>query len=407
MKRLKRTIFVVCVDRDDDLGRKANVRGPIIGKEKVTQSAQKLILTDPTESDANAMFAAVKKYEESKLEFKNVEVVVLTGESKNGLRSDKEINRQIEILQKKHIIDGWILVTDGAEDAQVLPILQSRAKIISTEQILIKQAQAVESTFYTIKEALKDPGMARLFLGLPGLALLTFFVLGEYSLQAISLILGTYLLLKGFGIEEKIVEAVRVITRSIVEQRISVVMYIAAIISPFFGIWLAYLQLMSSEFIDITIDIISAFRLVYPFLALAGILLLVAKAIDSMYEKKAYKLSKYLVQSASVLAIWAILDAGTLVFLRQSELAWFPANIMGAFILLVITMRVSKVFDIRNRVTNALIGVHISDEEGNYLGKVIEINKKKQTIIFNQENKAIERKNKQFILKNGKIILLA
>lgn len=407
MKRLKRTIFVVCVDRDDDLGRKANVRGPIIGKEKVTQSAQKLILTDPTESDANAMFAAVKKYEESKLEFKNVEVVVLTGESKNGLRSDKEINRQIEILQKKHIIDGWILVTDGAEDAQVLPILQSRAKIISTEQILIKQAQAVESTFYTIKEALKDPGMARLFLGLPGLALLTFFVLGEYSLQAISLILGTYLLLKGFGIEEKIVEAIRVITRSIVEQRISVVMYIAAIISPFFGIWLAYLQLMSSEFIDITIDIISAFRLVYPFLALAGILLLVAKAIDSMYEKKAYKLSKYLVQSASVLAIWAILDAGTLVFLRQSELAWFPANIMGAFILLVVTMRVSKVFDIRNRVTNALIGVHISDEEGNYLGKVIEINKKKQTIIFNQENKAIERKNKQFILKNGKIILLA
>ncbi len=407
MKKMKRTIFVVCVDRDNDLGRKTNITGPLVGKDRVIEGAQKLILSDPCESDANAMFAAVKKYEDAKKEFKNLEVVVLTGESKNGLKSDKEINKQIEILQKKHIIDGWILVTDGAEDAQVLPILQSRAKIISTEQIIIKQAQAVESTFYTIKEALKDPGMSRLFLGLPGIALITFFVFGQYSMQAISLILGIYLMLKGFGIEEKMVEAFKVITRSIIEQRISVVMYIAAIISPFFGIWLAYLQLISSDFIDITIDVISAFRLIYPFFALAIMLLLIAKAIDSVYEKKAYKLSKYLVQGVSILSIWAIIDSGTLVFLRQAELAWFPANIMAAFIALIITIRISKVFDIRNRVTNALIGVHVNDEEGNYLGKVIEINKKKQTIIFNQENKPIERKNKQFVLKEGKIVLLA
>lgn len=407
MKKMKRTIFVVCVDRDDDLGRKTKIRGPVVGKERILLAAQKLILADPTESDANTMFAAVKKYEEASKEYKNVEVVTLTGQSKNGLKSDKEINRQIEILQKKNIIDGWILVTDGAEDNQVIPILQSRAKIISTEQVIIKQAQAVESTFYTIKEALKDPGMSRLFLGMPGLALLAFFLFGQYSMQAISLILGTYLLLKGFGIEDKIVDSFKVITKSVTEQRVSVVMYIAALISPFFGIWLAYLQFISSEFIDITIDFISAFRLVYPFLALSIILLLIAKAIDCLYEKKAYKLSKYLVQGVSIIAIWGIIDSGTLVFLRQAELAWFPANIMGSFIVLIITMRIAKIFDIRNRVTNALIGVHVMDEEGNYLGKVIDVNKKKQTILFNQENKEIERKNKQFILKDNKIVLLA
>lgn len=407
MKRLKRTIFVVSVDRDNDLGRKTKAKGPIVGKERMLKSAQELILADPTESDSNTMFAAVKKYEEAKKEFKNVEVVCLTGEGKNGLRSDKEISRQIDILQKKHIIDGWILVTDGAEDNQVIPILQSRAKIISTEQVIIKQAQAVESTFYTIKEALKDSSMSRLFLGMPGLALLTFFLFGQYSIQIISFILGTYLILKGFGIEEKLIESFKLITKSVSEQRISVVMYIAAIISPFFGIWLAYLQFISSEFIDITIDLISAFRLIYPFIALAIILLLIAKGIDSLYEKKAYKISKYLVQAVSILSIWAIIDSGTLVFLRQAELAWFPANIMGAFIALIITMRIAKVFDVRNRVTNALIGVHVNDEEGNYLGKVIEVNKNKQTIIFNQENKEIERKRKQFILKDDKIILLA
>lgn len=407
MKKLKRTVFVICVDRDNDLGRKAKIKGPVIGKENVLAAAQKLILTDPTESDSNTMFAAIKKMEEAKKEFKNVEVIVITGVNKSGLRSDKEINRQLDIITKKHIVEGWILVTDGAEDSQVLPILQSRAKIISTEQLIIKQAQAVESTFYTIKEALKDPGMSRLFLGIPGIALVLFFALGQYSIQAISLIAGVYLMLKGFGIEDKIIDSFKVLTKSVSEQRVSVVMYLAALISPLFGIWLAYLQLISSEFIDISIDIVSALRLVYPFLALAAILLLIAKAIDAMYERKAYLLGKYLLQGVSIIAVWAIVDSGTLVFLRQAELAWFPANIMASFIALIITMRIANVFDIRNRVTTSLIGVTVTDEEGNFLGKVIDVNKRKQTIVFNQENKEIERKRKQFTIDNGKVILLA
>jgi putative membrane protein len=406
MKKLKRTVFVVCVDRDNDLGRKTKIRGPVIGKERVLEAAQKLILKDPTESDSNTMFAAIKKMDEAKKEFKNVEVAVLTGESKNGLRSDKEINKQLDILQKNHLIEGFILLTDGAEDSQVLPVLQSRAKIISTEQVIIKQAQAVESTFYTIKEALKDPGMARLFLGIPGIALLLFFALGQYSVQAIALIAGIYLMLKGFGIEDKLIDAFKVITTSVREQRVSIVMYVAALISPLFGIWLAYLQLISSEFIDISIDIISSLRLLYPFFALAIILLITGKAIDSIYEKKAYRLGKYLLQGVSVIAVWAIVDSGTLVFLRQAELAWFPASIMASLIALLVTMKISKIFDIRDRVTNALIGVNVTDEEGNYLGRVIDINKRKQSVIFNQDNKEIERKRKQFEIKNGKIVLL-
>jgi len=404
---MKKKVFVVCVDRDNDLGKKTKIKGPVIGKEKNLEAAQKLILSDPTESDANTIFAAIKKLGEAKKEFKNVEIVTLTGIGKIGLKSDKEISRQLDILQKSYIIDGWILVTDGAEDAQVTPLLQSRAKIISTEQVIIRQAQAVESTFYTIKEVIKDPGVARLVLGIPGLLLLAFVALGQYSLQAIALILGVYLLLKGFGIEEKIIGSFRVITNSIAEQRVSVVMYIAAMISPFFGIWLAYLQLISSEFIEITIDVVSALRIIYPYLALAGILLLLGKAIDCLYDKKAYKIGKYTLQGVSFIAVWAILDAGTLVFLRQADLAWFPANIMAAFVALIVTMQVSKAFDIRERVTNALIGVNVSDEEGNIFGKVLEVNKRKQSITFLKNNKEVERKKKQFILKEGKITLLA
>jgi putative membrane protein len=404
---MKRKVFVVCVDRDNDIGRKTNIKGPIVGRERNIDAGQKLIMKDPTESDANTIFAALKKMDEAKKQFKGVDIVTLTGKGKLGLQSDKEINRQLDILQKNYNIDGWILVTDGMEDTQVLPLLQSRAKIISTEQVIIKQAQAVESTFYTIKEALRDPGMARLFLGVPGILLLVFFALGQYSFQAIALITGVYLLLKGFGIEDRIINMFKMITTSLSEQRVSVVMYLAAILSPFFGLWLAYLQFISSDFVEIGIDLISILRIIYPFFALMAVLLLLGRAIDSMYTKKAYKLGKYLLQGVSVIAVWAILDAGTLVFLRQADLAWFPANIMTALVALIITMRIAKAFDIRDRVTKAFIGLNVSDEEGNILGKVTDVNKRKKTITYKEGNKEVEKKKIHFTLKDGRIILIA
>ena len=57
-------LLVICVDRDNDLGKKAGVKGPVIGREKNLEAASKLALADPTESDANSIFAAVKKYDE-------------------------------------------------------------------------------------------------------------------------------------------------------------------------------------------------------------------------------------------------------------------------------------------------------------------------------------------------------
>lgn len=407
---MKKKLFVVCVDRDDDLGRKTKIKGPVIGKEKNLLAAQKLILSDPTESDANTMFAAVKKFEEASKEFKNVEIVTITGKGKIGLAADKEINRQLDILTKEYLIDGWILVTDGAEDAQVIPLLQSRAKIFSTEKVIIRQAEAVESTYYTIKEALKDPGVARLFLGVPGLILLSYFILGTASFQAMALIAGAYLLLKGFGIEDKLVEYTRTITESLAEQRVSFVMYIAAVLIPLVGIWMVYLQLNASEFIDITLDVASAMRTLYPFLVFSALMIITGKATDSLYRKKAYRMGDYIVQAISILCVWAIIDSGTLVFLRQTELTWLPANIMMSLIILILAMRVRKIFDVRERITKIFVGLNVIDESGNYLGKVIEANKEKQTITIQdaeKDSRKIEKKREEFTLSQGRIVVSA
>ena len=407
---MKKKLFVVCVDRDDDLGRKTGIKGPVIGKEKNLIAAQKLILNDPTESDANTMFAAVKKLQEAEKEFKNVEVVTITGKGKIGLAADKEINRQLDILTREYLIDGWILVTDGAEDSQVIPLLQSRGKIISTEKLIIRQAEAVESTYYTIKEALKDPGIARLFLGVPGLILLSYFILGTASFQVMALIAGAYLMLKGFGIEDKIIEYIRIISESLTEQRISFVMYVAAILIPLVGLWMVYIQLNSSEFIDITLDIASALRTLYPFLVFGAILVIAGKATDSIYRKKAYKLGDYIVQAISILCVWAIIDAGTLVFLRQTELTWLPANIMASLIILILAMRLRRIFDVREKITKIFMGLNVLDERGNYLGKVIQTNKENQTITIkpNEKNsKIIEKRRNEFTISQGRIIVNA
>ncbi|MEM2700651.1 MAG: DUF373 family protein, partial [Nitrososphaerota archaeon] len=58
-----RTLILV-VDEDDDIGRKTGWKTPILGRDKNFLAAKDLLLSDPEEADANAMFAAVKLYDE-------------------------------------------------------------------------------------------------------------------------------------------------------------------------------------------------------------------------------------------------------------------------------------------------------------------------------------------------------
>ena len=125
--------MIVCIDRDNDLGRKTTVQGPVIGREANLKAASKLALADPSEADANTMFAAVNKFDELKPKYPNLEIVTLTGVGKSGFESDKMINEQLDTVLEKFPAEGFVLVTDGAEDDQVIPILQSRAKIISKQ----------------------------------------------------------------------------------------------------------------------------------------------------------------------------------------------------------------------------------------------------------------------------------
>jgi putative membrane protein len=406
MKEFK-SVIVLCVDRDNDLGRKAGVKGPVIGREKNVKAALKLALADPADTDSNAIFASIKKFDEVKEHFEKIEIVTITGHSKSGFKSDKELNEQLDFLMQKFEIDGFIFVSDGAEDDQIIPILQARAPIISKETIIVKQAQKIESAYYTIKEALKDPFIARIVFGVPGIILLLFFALGSFSFQIISLVFGVYLLLKGFGIEDKIFSVGRAISSSISIQRTSFPFYVASLFIFLFGLLSGYNNFVSSIEVDLIIKIVETVQVTYLFFALTALSFLVGKVIDALHFKKAFYLRKYFLSATGVILLWFILDSSALVFTNKADLNYFLLSVVFSFIVFLVLYKSSEVLDIRNRITPLLIGLPIYDTKGKWLGKVENINKREKLIeyIDVKTKKPVKLVKKHFILKQGKIIV--
>jgi len=402
-------LLVICIDRDNDLGKKTSIKGPVIGREENLEAASKLALADPTESDANTIFAAVKKFDELVKKIKKVEIATLTGHSKAGFESDIEINRQLDELMKKFKPDGFVLVTDGAEDDQVIPILQSRAKIVSKEVVIIKQAQQIESAFFTLKEVVKDPYVARIVFGIPAIAILLFAFFETIGLQIILFVAGAYLLLKGFGLEDPIINAFRGITGSISGQRTSSPFYVGSILLAIIGAWAAYSNYLAAQITDILLDSLRIAQSVYVFLVLAAISIAIGRAIDAVHFKKAFLLRKYFLTSISILLFWWILDTATRVLLREADLNLFLATILGSFLILLISFRLSEVLDAREKITKLLVGLPIYSSNGTWLGRVTAIDKKKRSLIYlkGSTNESIEVSKKNFSLKKSKITISA
>ncbi len=405
-----KNILVVCVDRDNDFGRKAGIHGPIVGKRANINSAAKLALADPEESDSNTVFAAIKKYDEAKKLYANSEVVTLIGAGKFGLESDKVINEQLDSVLEKFPADGIILVTDGAEDDQVIPILQSRAKIISKQTVIIKQAREVEGTYYAIKEALKDPFLSRVVFGIPGIILLILLLLPTIGTQLVAGAIGAFLLLYGFGVFDAFGNIANTILKSISTQRASFPFYIATLFVFAFGIITSYNLFMQQQGLDITVAItMVAIEFIF-FTFIAAELYIIGKSTDLLHMKKAYKLRDYFLSGVSLILIWFILDAAKTVIVAKADLTGFLVTIIVSFGLFLLAFEFSKVMDVRKRITRLLIGLPVYDRNGKWIGKVSDVSKDKNaieyTLIKHKAKEPFKAKKKEFVLREGRVFLM-
>ncbi|HWG92126.1 MAG TPA: DUF373 family protein [Candidatus Thermoplasmatota archaeon] len=155
------TLLVLCIDRDNDLGVKAGVASPLVGRAANVEGATRLSLADPEDSDANSVFGAVHIHDELVAAGQEAEVVTLCGHPRVGPVSDRIIATQLDTVLAARKYEACIFVTDGAEDEFLLPVVASRIPIESVRRIIVKQHADMESTYYVIKKALEDEKLQR------------------------------------------------------------------------------------------------------------------------------------------------------------------------------------------------------------------------------------------------------
>jgi len=213
MSSAEEKFLVLCVDRDDDLGTKAKVTSPVVGRDAALTAATKLALADPEEADANAIFAAVKKYDELVRAKTPCEVAVVCGEVNRGFEADRKLGRQITSLLSGSAYSGVVLVSDGGDDEQVVPIIQSIKPIVSVERVAVKHSESVEETYQVLGKYLRmlvfDPHYSKYALGVPGLIFVLVGILiavGQTAVAALVtlLVLGGAFLVRGFGVDRTV-----------------------------------------------------------------------------------------------------------------------------------------------------------------------------------------------------------
>jgi len=205
--------LILCVDRDNDLGVKTNLQTPVVGRDAALAAATKLALADPEEADANAIFAAVRKSDQLANRGTSCEIAVVCGDINRGFDADRRISREIQSVLKTSEYTGVVLVSDGADDEQVIPIIQSLKPIISIERVTVKHSQRVEETYQILGRYLRmlvfDPHYSRWSLGVPGLIFILagILIVSGRVLEAelaTLMILGGALFVRGFSVDRTV-----------------------------------------------------------------------------------------------------------------------------------------------------------------------------------------------------------
>ncbi|MFP3985393.1 MAG: DUF373 family protein [Candidatus Bathyarchaeia archaeon] len=207
-------LLVLCVDRDGDIGVKTEAKTPILGRKENLDAAVSLALKDPEEPDANAMFEAVRIYDQLKKQEQKHEkhqIATLSGSQLLGVEADRKLVRELNEVLEVFPASSVILVTDGYSDEAILPLVESRVPVTSVRRIVIKHSESIEETAALFGKYLKilieNPRYSRIALGIPGvlLIILAIMYLGGWLYHtwiAFLIVLGIAFLVKGFGIDK-------------------------------------------------------------------------------------------------------------------------------------------------------------------------------------------------------------
>jgi putative membrane protein len=230
-------LLVLCVDLDDDLGRKTGVETPVVGRDAVREAAVDLATVDPEDSDVNVLFEGLHLAEE--ITDETVEVAAVTGVDGREVEANRKVGTEVDRVLAELATDEdvrAIIVTDGAQDESVVPVIRSRVSIDGVRRVVVRQAQDLESMYYTIKQVLDDPETRGTLLVPLGILLLIYplAILANWLnlpgtvFGFVSGLLGLYILARGFGTGEWLDRAVDRTRQALFTGRVTIITYLVA-----------------------------------------------------------------------------------------------------------------------------------------------------------------------------------
>jgi putative membrane protein len=378
-------LLILVVDLDNDLYRKTKISGPLVGRVQNLNGATQLSLADPEDTDANTMFQAVKIYDELKEEGYSVNIATVTGAESEGYSADREVATQIGRVLEQTKADSCIFVTDGASDERALPLIESRIKINSVKRITIKQSKALESTYFAILEKLKESHYARIVFGIPAILFLLFAISYAAGLgwQLPVGLIGLYLFIKGFGLEDMLLESFRGFGFSI--ERMSFVFYLSSLVFFIASIFIAasnyalQFKIIGNSSLAFAYSV-EGFMLLLPFVL---IFYLIGRILDTKTSRYLFRNFKYGVYIGSSLILWVLIFSFTAWFIGQIYFGQFLLFTLAAIVIGIAISTFANILRIRVLRTKKLKNKLVVNELGTLIGKVASIDVKRGGLIIN------------------------
>lgn len=284
-------ILILNVDRDDDFGRKAGVQSPIIGLQNNLDAAMRLGRSDPEDSDVNAVFFAIRVFDAMKAEGADVELATLCGEINIGVKSDMRLAEQLDsVIAQTHATEA-VLVSDGAEDEYILPLIQSRLKITAIQRVSVKQSKQIEDTYYRIIKLLDEDKVKKQFLlpiALVFMVWAVFALLGMWAagFGAILFTLGIYLLIRTFSAEKKVATVWQEFRQGLLLGRPSFYTTILAIVILIVTIFYTYNRTNFGAEVNLALPVISFLNDITWGIVAAGLLFAFGRVTDLYIREK-------------------------------------------------------------------------------------------------------------------------
>ncbi|WP_435127593.1 DUF373 family protein [Halobaculum sp. D14] len=314
------TTLVLCVDRSNDVGRKAGVTTPVVGWEAVRSLVTDLGLADPEDAGVNSLLESLRVTRELQDGGEDAVVAVISGGGDSAVRADRALAAQLDDVLADVDVDGAVVVIDSAADERAVPMVESRLTVDSVDRVVVRQAHDIESTYYLLKQFMADEELRESVLVPVGIGLLILPVLLYYFSTAVAMaglasLLGAALLYYGLGIDEFVEAAPDRLREALYSGQVSVVTYVVGIGLTVVG---AFLGVIEASPVG-GAAFVAAMRFAYasvPWLALAALTASFGRLLDELIRDEGVR-TPYLNLPFGVVAVGLVIRGFAGYFLER------------------------------------------------------------------------------------------